>query len=142
MMQFAERPVRPQSGGCGVWRDRLENTRSAGLDDPGFDASVFCEFRARLLAGSVEQQLLDATLALRRDRAGCVPTGVHNRMEAVRETVHHALNVWLSKRPNGCCSPFTLNGQSLPDGLSDLGTESLSRTSSPILIVPEDITNI
>jgi DNA-binding response OmpR family regulator len=29
------------------------------LDDPGFDASVLVEFRARLVAGGVEQRLLD-----------------------------------------------------------------------------------
>src|ERR671932_1620357 len=33
------------------------------LDDPGFDASVLSEFRTRLLAGGLEQRLLDALLA-------------------------------------------------------------------------------
>jgi transposase len=34
------------------------------LDDPGSDFSVLSEFRARLIAGGAEQQLLDARLAL------------------------------------------------------------------------------
>src|SRR6266511_2743357 len=32
------------------------------LTDPGFDSSVLCEFRARLIAGSAEQRLLDQFL--------------------------------------------------------------------------------
>src|SRR5215472_10308383 len=79
---------------------------SLPLDDPGFDASVLCEFRARLLSGSAEQQLLDALLNLCRERGWLHARGrqrtdsthvlaairAHNRVEAVRETVRHALN--------------------------------------------------
>jgi transposase len=68
---------------------------------------VLCEFRARLLAGSAEQQRLDALLTLCRDRGWLHARGrhrtdsthvlaairAHNRVEAVRETVRHALNV-------------------------------------------------
>src|SRR3954454_21773933 len=32
------------------------------LDDPGFDASVLCEFRSRLLAGEAEERLLERLL--------------------------------------------------------------------------------
>src|SRR3954468_12771646 len=32
------------------------------LDDPGFDASVLCEFRSRLLAGEAEERLLEQLL--------------------------------------------------------------------------------
>jgi hypothetical protein len=34
------------------------------LDDAGFDASVLCEFRARLIAGSAELLLLEALLTI------------------------------------------------------------------------------
>lgn len=37
------------------------------LDDPGFDYSVLCEFRARLLAGGAEQRLFDQVVARLRD---------------------------------------------------------------------------
>src|SRR3954453_17468244 len=37
------------------------------LDDPGFDASVLCEFRARLLEGAAEERLLDRLLARCRE---------------------------------------------------------------------------
>jgi transposase len=33
------------------------------LTDPGFDASVLCEFRSRLLAGEAEERLLERLLA-------------------------------------------------------------------------------
>ena len=32
------------------------------VDDPGFDASVLCEFRSRLIAGQAEQQLFETLL--------------------------------------------------------------------------------
>src|ERR671929_108184 len=38
------------------------------LDDPGFDASVLCEFRARLLAGGAEERLLGRLLEACRAR--------------------------------------------------------------------------
>src|SRR6476469_4360457 len=38
-----------------------------GLTDPGFDASVLSEFRARLVTGSAECLLLDALLASCRE---------------------------------------------------------------------------
>jgi hypothetical protein len=40
------------------------------LTDPGFDASVLCEFRARLVEGEAEDLLLDALLTL------CARTGL------------------------------------------------------------------
>ncbi|QDV34698.1 IS1182 family transposase [Tautonia plasticadhaerens] len=77
-----------------------------GLDDPGFDASVLCEFRARLVAGSAEGRLLDALLDLCRGRGWLKTRGrqrtdathvlarVRNldRLECVVETMRHVLN--------------------------------------------------
>jgi hypothetical protein len=37
---------------------------SLDLTDPGFDASVLCEFRQRLLEGEAEQQILQPLLDL------------------------------------------------------------------------------
>jgi transposase len=36
---------------------------SLELTDPGFDFSVLCEFKGRLIAGGVEQKLLDILLS-------------------------------------------------------------------------------
>jgi hypothetical protein len=51
-------------------RDRLawKYALSLELTDPGFDHTLLCEFRARLVAGNAEQRLLD--LFLQRCREG------------------------------------------------------------------------
>jgi transposase len=113
VMQFAER-LSDRKAADAV-RGRIDWKYALGLplDDPGFDASVLCEFRARLLAGSAEQLLLDALLTLCRDRGWLRARGrqrtdsthvlaairAHNRVEAVRETVRHALNVLAELAP-------------------------------------------
>lgn len=45
------------------------------LDDPGFDASVLCEFRARILVGSLEEQFLDQLLEVCKARSLLKPRG-------------------------------------------------------------------
>lgn len=76
------------------------------LGDAGFDASVFSEFRARLLAGWAESLLLDTLLDWCRDRQLLKAGGrqrtdsTHilaavralNRVELVGEAMRHALN--------------------------------------------------
>ncbi len=77
------------------------------LDDPGFDASVLCEFRSRLLAGGAEMQLFETLLTLLREQGFLKTRGKQrtdsthvlaavvtlNRLECVGETLRHALNV-------------------------------------------------
>ncbi len=41
---------------------------SLELTDPGFDSTVLCEFRARLISGNAEHLLLDKLLAVCRER--------------------------------------------------------------------------
>jgi transposase len=93
-----------------------------GLDDPGFDASVLCEFRARLVTGSAEGRLLDALLDLCRGRGWLKARGrqrtdaTHvlarvcglDRLECVVEAMRHALNglaaadpEWLRRQARG-----------------------------------------
>src|SRR6266536_1789213 len=59
VMQFAERLSDRRA--ADAVRGRIDWKYALGLplDDPGFDSSVLCEFRARLLQGGAEQQLLD-----------------------------------------------------------------------------------
>jgi transposase len=89
------------------------------LTDPGFDFSVLCEFRARLLEGKAEQRLLDTLLTLGRERGWLKARGKQrtdsthvlaavralNRVECVGETLRNALNTlaeiapdWLGER--------------------------------------------
>jgi transposase len=79
---------------------------SLELEDPGFDASVLCEFRARLAENGAELLLLDLLLERFRERGLLKARGrqrtdsTHvlaavrdlNRLELVGETVRRALN--------------------------------------------------
>lgn len=76
------------------------------LTDPGFDASVLCEFRARLMAGEAEELLLTKLLALCQEMGWLKARGrqrtdsthilaavrMLNRLERVGETLRAALN--------------------------------------------------
>jgi transposase len=76
------------------------------LTDPGFDASVLCEFRARLLAGEAEELLFETLLNWCHERQLLKAGGrqrtdsTHvlaavralNRIEVVGEGMRHALN--------------------------------------------------
>src|SRR5919202_3195701 len=53
------------------------------LSDPGFDASVLSEFRTRLVAGGLEQRLLDALLTLCRAR-GWLRAGGRQRTDSTQ----------------------------------------------------------
>jgi len=79
---------------------------SLELTDPGFDSSVLCEFRARLLGGNAEKLLFDKLLDVCRERQWLKRRGrqrtdsthvlaaVHasNRLQCAIETLRHALN--------------------------------------------------
>jgi len=83
------------------------------LDDAGFDYSVLCEFRARLLEGGAERRLFDKILFLLREhklvkaRTRQRTDSTHvvaavrelNRLERVVETLRAALNVLASVEP-------------------------------------------
>ena len=92
------------------------------VDNPGFDASVLCEFRGRLAAGQAEWLLFESLLAWCRERRLLKVRGQQrtdsthvlaavralNRIEVAGETLRHALDclavaapAWLRVR----CSP-------------------------------------
>lgn len=84
------------------------------LGDAGFDYSVLCEFRARLLEGGAERRVFDKLLSLLRERqlvkartrqrtdSTHVVAAVRelNRLERVVETLRAALNVLSTVEPN------------------------------------------
>ncbi len=99
-------------------RSRIDWKYALGLEltDPGFDFSILCEFRARLITGQAEARLLDTLLEAfkvrgllkargrqRTDSTHVLAAVRHlNRLERVGETLRHALNecaklepVWL-----------------------------------------------
>src|SRR5215203_841021 len=96
-------------------RTRIDWKYLLGLEltDPGFDASVLSEFRGRLVAGRLEEQLLDTLLVLCREhkllsaRSRQRTDSTHvlgavrslNRLACVTETMRAALNVLASAAP-------------------------------------------
>src|SRR5215216_3721626 len=84
------------------------------LTDPGFDHSVLCEFRSRLLEGSAEERLLGKLLDACRARGLLKARGrqrtdathvlasirVLNRLELVGETLRAALNELATAAPD------------------------------------------
>ena len=106
IMQFAEGLSDRQA--ADAVRSRIDFKYALGLElsDPGFDHTVLSEFRARLVAGNVEQLLLDAMLTLFKERGWLKARGKQrtdsthvlakiralNRVLCVGETLRHALN--------------------------------------------------
>ena len=90
-------------------RTRIDWKYVLGLDvtDPGFDASVLCEFRRRLLSSDAEALLLDRLLEHARSAHLLQPRGRQrtdstrvlaaiqhvNRLECIGETMRQTLNV-------------------------------------------------
>jgi transposase len=106
ILQFAEGLADRQA--AEAVRSRIDWKYLLGLDlgDPGFDFSVLSEFRDRILAGGLEQRLLDELLerfrarGLVKERGKQRTDSTHiqaavrnlNRLECVGETLRHALN--------------------------------------------------
>src|SRR5690242_2612150 len=96
-------------------RSRIDLKYALGLElgDPGFDFSVLCEFRARLIAGGQDQQLLEVMLERLRERGLVKARGKQrtdsthvlaairtlNRLELVGETLRAALNAVVTSAP-------------------------------------------
>lgn len=114
LLQFAEglsdRQAADAVRRCIDWKYLL----SLELTDPGFDASVLCEFRARLLEGEQEALLFETLLLLFRGRGLLKARGrqrtdsTHvlaavrtlNRLELVGETMRHVLNTVAEQAPD------------------------------------------
>jgi transposase len=106
LLQFRENL--PDRQAAEAVRARIDWKYLLGLElaDPGFDHSVLCEFRARLLAGSAEERLLHKLLDACQARGLLKARGrqrtdathvlasirVLNRLELLGETLRAALN--------------------------------------------------
>ena len=121
VMQFAENLTDRQA--ADAVRDRIawKYALSLPLTDAGFDYSVLCEFRQRLLDHDAGQQLLDVMLkrfagqgwlktrGRQRTDSTHILAAIRrlNQLELVHETLRHALNelaleapAWLRQRVN------------------------------------------
>lgn len=106
VMQYMENYTDRQAAEAMQTRIDWKYVLSLELTDPGFDFSVLCEFRQRLLESGQAEQLLDTLLALCRARGWLKPGGKQrtdsthvlsairqlNRLELVGETLRAALN--------------------------------------------------
>lgn len=106
IMQFAEGLSDRQAADAVRGRIDVKYALSLDLSDPGFDASILSEFRARLIAGHAEEHLLTAMLTLFKERGWLKARGKQrtdathvlakiraiNRLVCVGETLRHALN--------------------------------------------------
>ncbi|MFD9303017.1 transposase [Streptomyces sp. NPDC060048] len=116
------------------------------LDDPGFDASVLSEFRARLVAHNLEERALDLLLAALKSK-GLVKAGGQqrtdstrvlaavrdlNRLELAGETLRAALEALSARHPAGCPRWYrSHSGQSGTGRESTPGSCLLPRPSAP-----------
>jgi len=107
LMQFAEGLSDQQAADAVRGRLDWKYMLSLELTDPGFDASVLCEFRQRLIEKEAEQQILQPLLDVALARGWIKPRGkqrtdsthvlgairVLHRLETVGETMRATLNV-------------------------------------------------
>src|SRR5947209_4553536 len=114
VLQFRENlPDRQAAEAVGARID-WEYLLGLELDDPGFDHSVLCEFRSRLLAGGAEERLLGKLLDACQARGLLKARGRQrtdstrvlaairalNRLELVGETLRAALNELATVAPD------------------------------------------
>jgi transposase len=113
ILQFAENL--PDRLAADAVRSRIDWKYLLGLEleDPGFNYSVLSEFRDRLIAGGMEQQLLDLLLERFREKGLLKARGKQrsdsthvqaairnlNRLELVGETMRQALNTLAVSSP-------------------------------------------
>jgi transposase len=113
IMQFAENLSDRQAAEAVRGRIDWKYALSLELTDTGFHYSVLSEFRARLIAGGMEQGLLDSLLERFKERGWIKARGrqrtdsTHvlgavkelNQLEIVGETLRHTLNVLATVAP-------------------------------------------
>src|SRR6266480_1564357 len=75
LMQFAEGLSDQQAADAVRGRVDWKYLFSLELTDPGFDASVLCEFRQRLIEGGADQQVLQPLLDIALARGWIKPRG-------------------------------------------------------------------
>src|SRR5215813_12090451 len=96
-------------------RGRIDWKYALGLEltDPGFDATVLCEFRKRLLEGGAEHLLFDALLTLFKER-GLLKSGERQRTDSTHVLAKvRAVNRLMCV---GKAMRFALNSLAVVDG--------------------------
>lgn len=143
VLQFAEDLSDRQAADAVRGRLDWKYLLALPLDDPGFDSTVLCEFRTRLVSGHAEHELLDAVLAVAVARRLVRPRGrqrtgsthvlaavkMRSRIDCATEAFRQALNVL------AVAAPDWLLGHTLPHwaerytGRGDWGQTAKARAS-------------
>jgi transposase len=114
LLQFAEGLSDRQAAAAVQSRIDWKYLLALELTDPGFDASLLCEFRARLVNGAAQTRLFETLLSrfreqhLLKERGQQRTDATHvlaavrilNRLELVGETVRSALNSLATAAPD------------------------------------------
>lgn len=114
IMQFAENLSDRQAADAVRARIDWKYALSLPLDDEGFDHSILCEFRQRLLSNDSSECLLNTMLQAFKERKLLKSRGKQrtdathvlsanrllNRLELIGETLHHALNQIATVEPD------------------------------------------
>jgi transposase len=114
LLQFAEGLSDRQAAEAVRARIDWKYLLSLELTHPGFDYSLLCEFRGRLLSGSAELLLFEALLTRFGERGLVKARGTQrtdsthvlsavrtlHRLELVAETMRHALNTLAAEAPD------------------------------------------
>jgi transposase len=114
LLQFAEGLTDRQAADAVRSRLDWKYLLSLSLDDPGFDASVLCEFRERLLTGDAATLLLDRLLEVCREHKLLKTRGrqrtdatqvmaasrLLTRLELAAATLQQALNILAETAPD------------------------------------------
>lgn len=122
LLQFAENLSDRDAADAVRARLDWKYVLALALDDPGFESTVLCEFRARLVDGHAEHELPDAVLAVavahrlvrprgrqRTDSTHVLATvKMRSRIDAATEALRQALNVL------AVAAPAWLLGQTRP----------------------------
>jgi transposase len=122
VMQFAEDLSDRQAADAVRGRIDWKYLLGLALDDPGFDSTVLVEFRARLVAGGLEQRLLDALLVLCRAR-GWLRAGARQRTDST-----HVLAASRAVQRVGCARQALRNARNT---LAAVAPEWLRRHAPP-----------
>src|SRR5260370_35023021 len=132
-MQYMENYTDRQAAEAMRTRIDWKYVLSLELTDPGFDFSVFSEFRQRLLAGGQEEVLLNALLHLCRERGWLKERGKQrtdstyvlagirtmNRLECVAETLRATPKRLAAVVPDGLRAQFPVQWNDRDRDLTD-----------------------
>jgi transposase len=125
VLQYAENLTDRQAADAVRGRLDWKYCLGLGLDDDGFDFSVLSEFRARLVAGSLDGAIFDLLLGRLKDLGLVAPGGrqrtdsTHvlarirdlNRLELAAETVRAALEALAAAAPDWLASVIDVSWQ-------------------------------